>query len=477
VIASLIPGAPLPGSPTSFSPPHLSERYLDNGMRVVVAPRSGVPLIGGQIFVPIGSAYDSREKGGLSLLTATALTHSSESLPGDRLSGLLDGIGARFTGAASNDAISFAVSALSDLFPQALRVAAGAIRRPEFASDEIERIRRRMESGIQVASSSASVFGRRISARALYGSHPYGDPIGGTEQSLVGLNRDDVLRVHTERFRPELMTLVLAGDITEEQAFALAQETFGDWIISTPAITIAALPSTLGDEARPRIVFVDMPDSGRSAVMLGRLAVGRGDPRHDEAMVSIALLSGYSGRLNDAVRIKRGLSYGATARLQTRREPAAFLASTLVDHRRVGETVEVMRDVLESVVSLPPTETELTPRKAMYRGSLGRALETISGLAASIGEVALYQCNLDEVAGTFDRIDAVPPERVVAFASRHLVSELSLIVVGDLANIDTRRTAAAIPGIEPAAVRSLSAAQIDLHDTMLHAPSSLTETI
>src|SRR6202012_3556742 len=86
-----------------------------------------------------------------------------------------------------------------------------------------------------------------------------------------------------------------------------------------------------------RVVIVDKPDAGRTAILIGRVGIERRSPSYAAGVVATAVLSGYSGRLNQEVRVKRGLSYGAGAQLLARREPGLFLASTLIDHAKVGE--------------------------------------------------------------------------------------------------------------------------------------------
>ena len=188
-------------------------------------------------------------------------------------------------------------------------------------------------------------------------------------------------------------------------------------------------------------------------MIVGRITIPRRHPRFAQALVTMALLSGYSGRLNYEVRVKRGLSYGASPQMQARREAGPFLATTLVDHGKAGETVEVMLDVLRSIVERPPTVAELAPRKAMLRGSFGRALETVGGLASSLAELALNELPLSEYDVYLDRVDAVTPEEVAEFARDFLVASPSIVVVGD-AKIVAPQLRDAFPHLETIAATS-----------------------
>ncbi len=63
-----------------------------------------------------------------------------------------------------------------------------------------------------------------------------------------------------------------------------------------------------------RVVVIDKPDAGQAAVYLARTGINRSDPDYFRGIVANSVLSGYSGRLNQEIRIKRGLSYGAGSR-------------------------------------------------------------------------------------------------------------------------------------------------------------------
>ena len=104
------------------------------------------------------------------------------------------------------------------------------------------------------------------------------------------------------------------------------------------------------------------------------------DPDYITGIVTTSVLSGYSGRLNQEVRVKRGLSYGAGAQLIARREAGLFLGSTLVDHTRVLEAASVMRETIAGLAAAPPADTEMVTRKATVSGGFSRSIETLDGV-------------------------------------------------------------------------------------------------
>jgi zinc protease len=179
-----------------------------------------------------------------------------------------------------------------------------------------------------------------------------------------------------------------------------------------------------------RVVIVDKPDAGRTAIIVGRVGIARRSPAYAAGVVATAVLSGYSGRLNQEVRVKRGLSYGAGAQLIARREPGMFLSSTLVDHTKVEEAVAVVLDTLRGLAAAPPEATELVTRKATISGGFSRSIETIDGIAGVLGELALYDVPLSELGDYLPEIEAVDPAMVQRFAAATF-DDLFVVLVGD----------------------------------------------
>ena len=203
------------------------------------------------------------------------------------------------------------------------------------------------------------------------------------------------------------------------------------------------------------MVIVDKPDAGRTAVIAGRVGIARRAPTYAAGVVATAVLSGYSGRLNQEVRVKRGLSYGAGAQLIARREPGMFLASTLVDHTKVAEATAVMLDTLHGLAATPPEATELVTRKATISGGFSRSVETIDGIAGVLGELALYGVPLSDLGEYLPEIEAVDPAMVQRFAAATF-DEVFVVLVGD-AQVFSAAIAAAY-----ANVSIIPLAQLDL---------------
>jgi zinc protease len=422
---------PLPaaGPPRDATLPAPVERVLDNGLRVVAFSQHNLPLVAAQLVVRCGGAAEREDEAGLSALVAALLTQGTTQRGAVELAAAADALGARLDAGSGYDASVVSVSATTPAFPYAFALLDEIIRSPAFTPHEVERVRTKSISDLALTYANPSAVARLVAQRIAYGGAPYGHPLAGTAASLAVLGRDRVAWFHERFYRPDDAVLVIGGDLTTDEAFALAERELGDW--RAPATPMGDRPDGAIPPPRSRIIVVDKPDAGRTALVAGRVAIERGSPDYEAAVVATAVLAGYSGRLNQAIRVKRGLSYGAGASLTPRRMPGLFLNSTLVDHARAVEAMDVTLETIRSLAESPATDEDLITRKATLTGSFYRAIETVDGITGALAEYVLYDVPLDELRRYAPSIMAVDAESVREFAQRGLVNDDFAVLVGD----------------------------------------------
>ena len=425
---------PSPGAPHRADLPTPVERTLANGMRVIAFPQRSapkayaVPLITAQLIVRGGAAAEGEADAGLASLTTALITQGTQTKSAVDIAQAIDGFGARLDAASGYDASIVSLTALTHVFPSAFALFDEIVRVPAFPESEVERVRAKAIGDLALSYSNPSALARYVAQRVAFGAAPYGHPISGTAETLSTLDRDRVAAFHATFFRPDNATLIIGGDCVPEDAFALVERQFGDW--AAPGVPLAVpAPSTVPPSSA-RVVIVDKPDAGRTAILVGRVGIARRAPTYAAGIVATAVLSGYSGRLNQEVRVKRGLSYGAGAQLIARREPGMFLASTLVDHTKVVEATGVVLDTLHGLAASAPDANELVTRKATVSGSFSRSIETIDGIAGTLGELALYGVPLSELADYLPEIEAVDGAMVQRFAEATF-GDLFVVLCGD----------------------------------------------
>ena len=265
---------------------------------------------------------------------------------------------------------------------------------------------------------------------AVFAGAPYGHLLGGTPASIKRFTRADVAAFHQTWYRPDNAVLVITGDISPEAGFALAEKTFGAW--TSPAAPLPRI-DTPAPQARPRVIVIDLPGTGQAAVSLYVPALARSDPRYYQALVADGVLGGgYSARLNEEVRVKRGLSYGANAALDARRGVGPIAASAQTKNESALEVADLMLKEMAGLTSHPPDAAELAARKATLAGGFGRNIATSGGLAGYLSGLALQGVDLNEINRYIPSVEAVGADQVKAVAATVIdPARATLVVAGD----------------------------------------------
>lgn len=429
--SQIVPGAqstpPPPGPPRTVQYPTPVATTLPNGLRVVAVRVPGSALAAADLTLPGGAVADPDPMPGVASLTASMLTRGTAKRSAKEIGFALDALGATLDARAGADRSEVTTDAVAARFPAALALLAEVVRQPAFVPSELTLAKQRATSSITLQSGSPSALANLVAQRVLF-SGPFARPVTGTARSVAAIDRDAVVAYHRSHYRPDGAILTIGGDFAPADAFALANTAFGDWAAppvraATPAAAVAAAP---------RIVVVDQPASGRTAIVVAHAAPLRGSADWAPAMVSNAVLSGYSGRLNEEIRVKRGLSYGANSSFVTGPYSGAILASTLVEHAKAADALELMLSTISTLGSSAPTDAgELLARRTSLLGGIASSVEPIGGLVRTVASNAFAGLPLDALTTGPAALSAVEPAAVTRFAGASLATPPAIVLVGD----------------------------------------------
>jgi len=423
---------PPPAAPRSGTFPKPAEQTLPNGLRVIVIERRDYPLVSAQLVVENGGEVDPPELAGLADLTANLLTKGTQTRDATQIAQQIESLGGFLDSGARWDSSYANVGVMSSKMPQAMEILADVVRRPTFKSEEVERLRQQYLDNVTLALGDPGSIARFVAARVVFGDSPYGHPVSGTAESLTKITAADISKMHSRYYRPDNAILVIGGDMSAKDGFALATKYFGDWQKPGTPVPAVTAPSQSTASAAARVVVIDKPDAGQAAVYLARSGINRKDADYFRGIVSNSVLSGYSGRLNQEIRIKRGLSYGAGSVLDARREVGPFLASAQTKNESGAVVADLLLGEISRLSSSPPADVELTPRKAVLIGGFSRNLETAGGLVGQVATLALYGLSLDEINRYINNVQAITSEDVGKFAGSRLDAKTSnIIIVGN----------------------------------------------
>ncbi len=423
---------PPPAAPRPVQIPKPVEKTLANGLRVIVIEKKGVPLVAARLLITTGGERDPEKLPGLADTTASLLTKGTRTRTAEQIARGVEALGATLDTGASWDESYADLDVMSSKLPAAMGFLADVVRNPAFKQEEIDRLRKQNVDALSVAMRQPGRLASFVATRVIFGSEPYGHNLGGTPESLARIKRDDIVEFRRRHYRPDCAILIIGGDISPAKAFDAAQENFAGWKQSYPetGCVDAARKATF---PAARVVVVDMPAAGQAAVVVGRPGISRADSAYHRSLVANSVLGGgYSSRLNEEIRIKRGLSYGAGSAFDLRRNVGPFSASAQTKNESAGEVAGLIVDEMNKLGTTPVADDELGPRKAVLIGGFGRQLETNAGIVARIGTLALYGLSLDEINSYISGVESVSAADVLKFSAAHLAgSDASVVIVGD----------------------------------------------
>ena len=428
--------------PLSVAAP--TEQTLPNGLRVVVAPRRGVPLVTAQLLVLSGSETDPPQRAGLASLTAGLLTRGTHCYSAPALASATEALGGSLESAAGWNQSVLGITVTTPVLSPALALLAEVVQRPTFAPAELARYRAQALDDMKVEYTQPGTLAALAVQRAVFGAGAYGQPVAGTPKSLPRLTRADVVKLHVANHRPDNAVLVLAGDIDLPLAVNLARRHFGAWKSTrsprpqpTPAVA-AAWPEG--------VTLINMPGAGQAAVALAVPAVASDSPERMAGLVSNAVLGmGYSSRLNLEIRIKRGLSYGAGSRLDARKQAGALRVSVQTKNPSAAEVVGLVSAELDALMTTPVPADELVARKATLIGDYSRSLETTQGLCSQVAALVVAGLPTVELTQRIERLTQVGAPEVQRFAARYLDrSQRRTVVAGEASQFEAALKA--LPG-------------------------------
>ncbi len=426
---------PAPGPAHSMSLPIPKRLQLSNGLRVFLFEQHNLPIVSANIIVLGGSDRNLPDQPGLASFTAEMLDEGTGKRTPLEFAADADQIGASISTGSSTDLSYVAMRSLKKNAAAAFELVSDALLNPAFLPEEIERIRHDRLTQILQQKDNPGLLCTKAFFNAVYGAaHPYGYMEIGTEKSNRSMTRDQLSGFYRAGYLAANSALIAAGDITESELLALAEEYLGSW--KRGSFVYKELASTKSEVRR--IVIVERPEAPQTVLRIGHVGVARSNPDYVALDVMNTAFGGlFSSRINQNLREKHGYTYGASSAFIFRRCPGPFLIGTSV---RTDATAAAITEIFFEIDRI--RDTEVTPEElGTAKDSISRSLpgmfETTPESASSIGQLFVHNLPLTYFRDLPRMIEGVSADEVRQVARKHLRPEEAVIVaVGDRKKIE-----------------------------------------
>jgi predicted Zn-dependent peptidase len=409
---------------------------LPNGLTIVLVPRKDVPLIAFSGFIRGGVLADPAAKSGVSSLVAGLLDRGAGKRNAFEFADAVAGVGGSFNASAGPESISIGGQFLARDRALMIELLADALMRPRFDAQEFSNYRDREIEFIKSAKDSdpsqiMGIYGRA----ALFGSHPYGRPQGGSERTLAAITQADVVSFHAANFGADRATLVFAGDLDPKWMKQTLTTAFGGWAkAKAPAMALKPAPRVTGRH----VVLVDSPGSVQTYFWLGNVGVDRrysGRPALD--LVNTLYGGRFTSILNTELRIKSGLSYSASSRFTRGTVPGEFAIRSFTQTENTAKALDLTLETLEQLKRGALAPEMLESARAYVLGQFPLQLETAAHWAVTLADLELYGLPKDYIEGygpALAKVDLAETAAVTADAFPR-PADLVIVLVGDAAKI------------------------------------------
>jgi len=423
---------PTPGAAKSINIPAVKEKKLANGLTVAVVERKNVPLVTIQLLIKSGANAENEFKAGLAKMTASLLTKGTKTRSAEQIAEQIEFLGGSINSGTNWNYSFVTVTVSSDKVEQAMAILSDVVLNPSFNQDEIDLLKSQTLDELAYNLTQPGFLSSYVASKYSFGEHP----VGGTIASVESINRDDILKFKTENYQPDFSALIFTGDVSAIRANTIAQKAFTSWKKNRQKnVTVFenSVVNPPNSKIVNRILVVDLPDSGQASVSFANKlrGISRNDVSYYHASVFNSVLGGgYSSRLNQEIRIKRGLSYGAGSGFAWRGTATNFATRTQTKNESAAEVAELVVAEIEKISANLISETELNPRKQVLIGDFGRNMETNQDMAFSLAELYNFGLRPTELNTYTNKVQLVTDVQVRDFAKNNL-GRGDIIIVGD----------------------------------------------
>jgi zinc protease len=440
ILMQLLPGAKIGARefPPEVSPPKPmviptpAIQTLPNGLQIVVVERHTLPLVTLRLVVKSGAERDPPDLPGTATLVNGLLSEGTERRTSREIAQTVDSIGGVIDNDVDWDDSYLSLSVLTDRTELAFDLVSDMTLHPAFRPEEVERQRQQVLSGLKVSLGDPAYVADTAFQNLIFAGSPYGHAEDGTEASAERLGAADLHAFHRLYYQPQNAILAVVGDITSQEAMALASKYFVGWQNRSEIPPVGPIPPP--QAAARRVVAIYKPDAVQTEIRIGALGVPQNSPDYLALDVANEILGGPSeNRLFKALRTRQGLTYGASSELITRRPVGAWVAKTFT---RTAETVKSAHIALEQVQSIQEhgiSRAELETAQSYLVGHLALDFETSDNVAGKVLDLVQNGLPLDYWEKYPENVQALTPDAVNAAARKYLDTENDVVVfVGNI---------------------------------------------
>ena len=401
---------------------------LENGLRIITAPKSDSLATTVLVLVETGSKYETKEINGLSHFLEHMCFKGTEKRPRSiDIASELDGIGAVSNAFTSQEYTGYFAKAESKYFNNILDIVSDIYLHPIFEAKEIDKERGVIIEEINMYEDLPM---RRVSelfSNLLYGDQPAGWDIAGRKEVIQKLNRNDFIKYQQNHYLANSTLVVVAGNFDEKEAIEKIKNRFLAIKIGEKSQKIA----TKEKQEKPEVLLKNK-NSDQTHLILGVRAYDIFDKRKYVLDVLGEILGGgMSSRLFQKIREEMGAAYYVHADSDLYTDHGYLAVSSGIDHNKIESVLSAILEEFQKITKEPVENKELQRVKDRIVGHLSLSLETSNQLANFFGGQEILTRQIIAPEEIVKQIQSVTSEEIKAVATDIFKNnKLNLAIIG-----------------------------------------------
>jgi predicted Zn-dependent peptidase len=429
----LAPSGATPGGADTPEPDTVTLSPLPSGLRVVTEWLPGVRSASVGVWVGAGSRDEVGDQTGAAHYLEHLLFKGTARRTASQIAEEIDAVGGELNAFTAKEHTCFYAHVLDTDLPLAVDLLADVVTAATMAPRDVELERAVVLEEIAMRADDPEDLLGELFDTALFGDHPLGRPVIGSEESIKAMTRDRLHGFWRRHYSPPGMVVAAAGNISHQVVAELVDQAFPTAGWAQPV----GLRSGLKLPRNGSRLVLEPEDTEQAHLMLGV----RGLDRHDDRRVALEVLNaaiggGMSSRLFQEIRERRGLAYSVYSATTNYADAGQLAVYAGCQPDRLGEVVTVIRDVLAQVATDGLTEEEVARAKGSLRGGLVLGLEDTASRMNRIGRHELDYGRQRPLRESLRAIESVRPDQVATVAADVLRRPLAAAVVGPFDSVN-----------------------------------------
>jgi len=399
------------------SPRHSVKKFtLANGLRVLIGEDKRLPLAIAVAAFRGGVLLENAQYNGISPLLASTLLKGTKTRSALEIASEVESFGGTIDSDSGDNFIAIRVEMMSPYLEHGLSILSDVIGHANFPKQEVELEKSTQIAAIQSSDDQVTFVARSLACHALFGNHPYGMPVLGTEETVSGLTAIDLHRFKEEVLVAHNGVLAVFGDIKATSVLPIVEKFFG----KLPSGKLAAVHPPPVQPLSSKVFVEKFSSKQQAVIMFAYHGVDVADIDRPAMELLQEASNDLSSRFFERIREKSALAYYVGASQMIGIAPGLFVYYLGTDPRKAKQARNELAEEIRKVATEGLTAAELDRAKKKLLGFESVRSQNVFSFASLCAINELLGLGFDHYRRRAAEIQAVTVEEIQKVARKYL---------------------------------------------------------